>query len=225
MSRAKPASDREPLDFYGTPDALAHAIARQVRDLGVRPSCVIEPSAGHGAFVRAALSVWPSTPVIAVDLCPDRRDELESAGSWDVVVEDWTAYVSRPRQDPPGALLLGNPPFTHAQTHVEAALRWMHEGETLCFLLRLNWLGSACRLDLWRSTPLFQVVPIVPRPSFVGGGSDATEYAAFIWRAGYEGPIRLSRPLVWRETKPRKAGRRRGSGAGAWGTSGSTGGA
>jgi hypothetical protein len=195
VSRAKPIAEREPLDFYATPDALALAICQYVGGWNSWAS-VIEPSAGHGPFVRAARSVWPNCNIIAVDIDPEKESALLAAGADVVVVRDWRHYV-RAATHRERKLVLGNPPYRDAEIHIREALGWMEVGDELVFLLRLNLLGSRSRVALWGSTPLAEVVPIVPRPSFTGGGSDATEYALFRWIKGHTAPARLSLPLVW----------------------------
>ena len=55
-------------DFYATDPALALAICEGLRDrVGLCPNLIIEPSAGSGAFVRAAFATWPRTNVYAVE--------------------------------------------------------------------------------------------------------------------------------------------------------------
>ncbi len=53
MSRARRLAERAPLDAYGTPQALADAICVHLAATASWP-LVVEPSAGHGPFVRAA---------------------------------------------------------------------------------------------------------------------------------------------------------------------------
>jgi hypothetical protein len=200
VSRAKPIAEREALDFYATPEPLALAICKH---LAAQASwmCVVEPSAGHGPFVRAARGCWPYSEIVAVDVSADRLPELSQAGADAVLVSDWTQIAALPSES--RVLIVGNPPFRDAEQHIRHALSLMREGDALAFLLRLNLLGSKSRLPLWAETPLAEVVPVVPRPSFTGGSTDATEYALFIWRKGYAGPAQLARPLTW--SKERRA--------------------
>jgi hypothetical protein len=200
VSRAKPIAEREALDFYATPGPLAFAICRHLA-ASASWTCVVEPSAGHGPFVRAARACWPSAEIVAVDVSSDRLPDLSQAGADAVLVSDWREIAALPSRA--RVLLVGNPPFREAEAHVRHALRLMRDGDTLAFLLRLNLLGSKSRLALWNETPLAEVVPVVPRPSFTGGSTDATEYALFIWRKGYAGPAQLARPLTW--SKERRA--------------------
>jgi hypothetical protein len=200
VSRAKPASERNALDFYATPDALALRICAMIAE-DVDPAVVVEPSAGHGPFVRAARAMWPSAEIVAVDVSPERLPDLSLAGADAVLVSPWEQIVSLPGTGT--RLIVGNPPFRQAEEHVRHALSLMRDGDALAFLLRLNLLGSRSRLRLWEETPLSCVTPLVPRPSFTGGGSDATEYAVFLWTKGDHEGARLTLPLVWRGSPPR----------------------
>lgn len=194
MSRAKPEAERNALDFYATPDALAFALCANLAR-HTPWACVVEPSAGNGPFVRAARAMWPTAKIVAVDVCADRLPELSRAGADAVLVSDWRQIASLPTEG--RTLIVGNPPFREAEEHIRHATRLMRDGDTLAFLLRLNLLGSRSRLALWAETPLAEVAPIVPRPSFTGGGSDATEYALFRWVKGHVGPTRLGQHIVW----------------------------
>jgi hypothetical protein len=199
VSRAKPVAERKALDFYATPQPLADAICARIGGWGWGGwPVVVEPSAGHGPFVRAARAAWPEAKILAVDVDPEKRDALEAAGANDVWICDWPRFAAEAIGAGERALIIGNPPYREAEEHIRAALDWMHPGDELAFLLRLNLLGSRGRVALWGSTPLAEVIPVVPRPSFTGGGSDATEYAVFRWVKGHTGPARLSLPLVWR---------------------------
>jgi hypothetical protein len=191
VSRALAVELRAPLDAYCTPTALARAISERLRR--VRPATVVEPSAGLGPFVAAARAVWPTARVTAVDVDPGTHDVLVTAGAHQVVTANWAAAARR------ADLIVGNPPYLHAEQHVRLALAQMHPGDQLAFLLRLNLLGSRGRVEFWRETPLAWVAPVIPRPSFTpDGGTDATEYALFVWRQGYRGAPQLRRPIIWR---------------------------
>jgi hypothetical protein len=211
MSRAKAEADRVPLDAYMTPDELALAICTELRRRGEDPMEVIEPSAGGGAFVRAARATWDVVHVTAVELEPSRRKALEDAGAHRVYTWGWVEWAAEAAnsQSDEGVdrIILGNPPFRQAQEHVEAGLDLLRDGDCLAFLLRLNFLGSKDRVRFWRRPGLESVQTIAPRPSFGLNkhgkpGSDGTEYALFTWRKGHRGAPRILRPLVW--TPPRR---------------------
>ncbi len=80
-------------------------------------------------------------------------------------------------------LIVTNPPFSLA---VEFLIKSLSEAKTVCYLQRLNWLGSKTRKDFWNSNPPDKIFVLSKRPQFkrelgLGSGSDSTEYAWFVW--------------------------------------------
>lgn len=75
-------------------------------------------------------------------------------------------------------LILTNPPFSIAQDFIDHALA--HSNTTI-MLLRLNYLGSITRHPWWKKNTPTALHVLSKRPSFTGKGTDATEYAWFIW--------------------------------------------
>jgi hypothetical protein len=55
---------------FFTPGALALAICRTLKGLGVAPGSIFEPGCGGGAFLRAADATWPAASLFGVDLLP-----------------------------------------------------------------------------------------------------------------------------------------------------------
>lgn len=80
-------------------------------------------------------------------------------------------------------LIITNPPFS---TAIEFLTKSLSEGKTVYYLQRLNWLGSDKRKSFWNSNPPEKIFVLSKRPQFkrelgLGGGTDSTEYAWFIW--------------------------------------------
>ena len=71
-----------------------------------------------------------------------------------------------------------NPPFSRALTFLQKSLK---ECGTVVYLLRLNFLGSQSRKAFWEQNPPSHLYVLSKRPSFTGRGTDATEYAWFVW--------------------------------------------
>lgn len=154
-------NERQATDFYATPPWLVRAILPCLR---VTPHRILEPAAGDGAIVRELRAAYPSA----------RIDEYELTRG-----ADFLAKEPRPEYD----LVITNPPYALAERFVRHALRFRrsHESEVV-MLLRLNFLGGQKRAAWLRAcTPCVFVSP--RRPSFTGRGTDATEYAWFIWGA------------------------------------------
>lgn len=203
MSHARAAAARVPNDAYVTPNPLALAICAALRKrFGAWvPEEIIEPSAGDGAFIRAARASWPDAHITAVEIDSTRKSACLAAGAQVFIRQCWVETAiglsNMQTEDGKPRLIVGNPPYRQAQFHIEAALRLLRDGDRLAYLLRLNFLGSSARVAFWRQGELELVQPIAPRPSFTNGGTDGTEYAVFVWRKGYRGAARLGRPLVW----------------------------
>ena len=80
-------------------------------------------------------------------------------------------------------LIITNPPFSIALEFLEKSLS---EAKTVVYLLRLNFLGSQKRKEFWNKNQPSHLFTLSKRPSFTGKGTDATEYAWFVWdRGGY----------------------------------------
>jgi hypothetical protein len=78
---------------------------------------------------------------------------------------------------------------------VEHALA--HANEGVAFLLRLAFLESKGRRELFKRGGLYKVVVLSSRPSFAHGRTDSSAYGMFVWRRGYEG----SPTLRWMDWK------------------------
>ena len=75
-------------------------------------------------------------------------------------------------------LIFTNPPFSLAQEFIKHSLPRCN---TCIMLLRLNFLGSKKRYKFWTENPPSALFVLSKRPSFTGTGTDATEYAWFVW--------------------------------------------
>lgn len=75
-------------------------------------------------------------------------------------------------------LILTNPPFSIAQEFIDHSL---DRANTVFMLLRLNYLGSIKRYDWWVKNSPSSLFVLSKRPSFTGSGTDATDYAWFVW--------------------------------------------
>lgn len=190
MSRAVARSERVPLDAYYTPDPLARAL---VSVLSIEPGAhVVEPSVGGGAFVRALRAFVPGVRVVGLDIDPDAPGLAECdahrVGDWPA----WAPSLARPEW------VVGNPPYSHAQQHIGAALA---VAPRVAMLLRLAMLESSKRLDWWAGEAgerLEAVYVLAERPSFTRGGTDSAAYGWFVWGPGGADRPRL-RWLSWRD--------------------------
>lgn len=209
MARAKVPKEKN--DNYPTPNALASHIVSRLSEMygdARQFDWLVEPSAGNGMFVRHIRAAWPQKTLVAVELRQEEEDNLRSAGSSYVAIkpfEEWALHNSP--QNP--ALVIGNPPFTLAQLHLERMFQFFPEGSEIALLLRFSFFGGRERNEtFWRnggSQNLKHIIPIAPRPTFVRGTSDNSEYSVFIWKIGHSGPATILPHLIWeKNVRPRE---------------------
>lgn len=186
-------------DQYSTPSGLALAITNHLaQHLPAPPALVVEPSAGVGPFIEAARTTWPQAEIHAVDYDHHLEHKCRTAGADAFYAMPWEDYAQKFKPDEFPVLVLGNPPYTNAQEHIEAALAFIGENEGhLAFLLRLNFLAGLRRArTLYAESRLCYIAPVAPRPSFAFKGTDPTEYMLTVWRNGSAGALLLP-PLIW----------------------------
>ena len=82
---------------------------------------------------------------------------------------DWTSEVD---------LILTNPPFSLAKEFIDHSLTI---SQTSIMLLRINYLGSISRHQWWKENTPTALHVLSKRPSFTGTGTDATDYAWYVW--------------------------------------------
>ncbi len=191
MSATGRGKPRDLLDRYYTPGPLAESLTSL---LPIRASDrVVEPSCGGGAFARALLRRTPRVHVF--DLDPGARGLRLSPFS---VCGD---FLRQPEPATGFDWCVGNPPSQHAERHVHHALRFVREGGSVAFLLRLAFLEGQKRIGFWRRHPARRVFVLAERPSFSGGGTDNAAYGFFVWQKGWQGESAL-RVVSWRTTEP-----------------------
>ena len=130
------------LERYYTPDPLAQFCLGLLPWSGVRH--VLEPHAGGGAFVRAAAAY--DVDVRALDLDQHSRAVKE----YGAVCADFLADAPLPAFD----RVVGNPPFSNAEQHVQRALEIAPQ---VAFLMPLDRLESRSRYAFWQAAPLRHV--------------------------------------------------------------------
>jgi len=180
---------RQAYDYYPTPAWCVHRLLEAVDLPG---GWWIEPAVGDGAIVRAVNAVRSDVRWTTMDVRPECHPDL---------VGDFVAPLFRGPVDTIYDACITNPPYGQAEEFVVEARR---RARVVAMLLRLNWLASRERRSLIaESMPSVYVLP--DRPSFVGQGSDMTEYAWMVWDHGpclVRGLIRVlaTTPLCERRT-------------------------
>ena len=186
--------ERRKNDFYTTPLSFAKAALDHLpKDF--HPNNIIDPGAGSGIWGQAAHEKWTHGSLHGYEIrdieAPDhyhfwwKKDFLERN------VPGWGDKFE---------LVMGNPPYSHAEEIIRYAMYYLREGGYLVFMLRLAFLESKKRLKLWEDCPLKKVVVCANRPSFTGNGkTNATAFAFFYWKKGYQGSTDLSWTYVEKE--------------------------
>jgi hypothetical protein len=155
-------NERHENDFYETPVWCIEAILPNLRG----PKSVLDAGAGSGVIIKRCKSRWSRSICVGVDIIP--QDRIVKRVNFFNVVTNYD-------------LVIANPPYTQALEFVEHAFKI---GKEIAFLLRLNWLGAQERAGFHRRHPA-DIFVLPRRPSFTGGGgTDATEYAWFVWGPG-----------------------------------------
>lgn len=170
-----------PSDCYATPAWCVHRLLEAWQP---RPGPILEPGAGDGALIRAASQVLGKREwfaVEALETCELKLADLEMPGCW---IGDFL------RMQPPAlwqeaTTCLGNPPYSAAEAFIRRCFQVAPLAD-VCMLLRLNFLGSARRVPLFRGWGTPDVFVLPNRPSFKNGSTDSCEYAWMLWtRARY----------------------------------------
>jgi hypothetical protein len=186
ITTTKVMRPREDNDHYPTPYELARAALDQLPYMNY-PQSVLDAGCGSGVWGQAARDKWGYSFLLdGVDI----RDVGVPAGYGEVYQLDYTTE----RLDGKYDVVIGNPPYSHAEAFVRKALTNTFNGGYVLFLLRLAMLeGQARMTGLWREYPPMRVAVLGARPSFTGNGkTDATAYAVYLWRKGYDGETTLS---------------------------------
>ena len=188
MSATNRKSERSPGDFYQTP---AWCVRELYTSLSL-PFPTLDPCAGNGSLVYNAQQLFPAQCLIrGVELNPDLVDECKVKNlpvrTGDGLDVDWSDEH-----------VLMNPPYSEAEKWVYKAVT---EAQSAAVLLRLGFLASQRRMPFLQKYPPAQIVVLSSRPSFTGHGTDACDYAWFVWRS--EWPVYKGIDLRWISRKRR----------------------
>ena len=169
MSATGRGTKRNENDFYATPAKVVDQIIQEIDWTEVHS--FLEPCRGEGA-------IYNKVPKPRYKEMEERFDDptlpLMFHAELSEGIDYLKAYFSLPKQ----SLILTNPPFSLAQEFVTKSLK---EADCVVYLQRLNWFGSKKRKEFWEKNPVTHLFVLSQRPSFTGKGTDACEYAWFVW--------------------------------------------
>lgn len=172
---------RNPNDFYITPEWCTHRLLEKTKNR-LNPGIWLEPCAGSGAIITAAKKFGIYSQFTAVEL-QEKFEKRLCHQTENVIIGDFLSWEPKVKYQ----VAIGNPPYGIAQKIIEHSIK---VSEQTCMLLRLNFLSSAKRQPWIKSnTPDVYILP--NRPSFTGKGTDASEYAWFLWDGKSNGKITI----------------------------------
>jgi hypothetical protein len=189
---------RSPNDYYRTPSWVTRALYPYLPVDTTGALHVVDAGAGDGAIAEAL----PYKPRQITCVENDLRYAADCKGKgFHVDNWDWAKFNPVARVD----IIVSNPPYSDALEFIEHALGListpMKAGGAMtptnslygmaAFLLRLNFLEGQARADFHRKYPA-HVLVLPRRPSFTGGGTDATGYARLLWGRNPSAP----KPIV-----------------------------
>jgi methylase of polypeptide subunit release factors len=206
---------RHEFDFYETPSEAIDVVLDALEIGPTYDGYVIDCGTGTGAIASAVARRAPLADVTGIELQPELLDVARAARAVSVGWElaDWLTWEPDGQPD----LVIGNPPYqlTHwdpelvvmkkgkptgeiggividdahfAEKFIRKALAVAGKRGTVAMLLRANYLVPKTRRALRREFGKPDVLALEKRPSFNGSGTDATDYAWYVW-----GPKRLGR--------------------------------
>jgi|GEM_PF-2088141 len=189
-------SERIPNDDYPTPEWCTKGLI-----LACPPTTatVVEPCAGAGGIVKVLAA--SGNDVHSVDINPTNRDKLGAAGSVSVHIGDWLD-IAKERTHPFWSevgqefSVVMNPPYLKAAEFVWSCLNV--GASYVSVLLRLGFLSSMCRFELWRDLrpALGEIWTLSSRPKFTTNkhgklSTDGTDYAWYVFKGNYSRGVKL----------------------------------
>ena len=189
-----PAFDRLALSQWHTPPALALRMARWA-GRGICQQRIVEPSAGGGALVKAAIECGANpTAITAIEVDPRWSKRLVEIGSIGEVAN--RDYLTRPARDHRYDLALMNPPY-EGGADGKFLSKAMDESDRVIALIRTVALNGDDRHKLvWRRCANgadFAVTGLAflsKRPDFGGEHGAMADFVCvkmarrFLWEAG-----------------------------------------
>ena len=211
MARKKAPNKRADRDSYPTPHWCIDILAEWLERSLPMPDWVVDLGAGDGRIgskVRGTFQVviGAISKLMLLDIVEQELtafDAKYNVHRKQVDVLDWfdtgKAYdiIDTSDNHPERVLYVSNPPFSLGHEFVWRAVSYVKTvhapGSACAFLLRAGWwIGGGYtnnkRADWLNENPPDAMIGLCPRPSFVKGTSDNSEYAWYVWMHGtYQG--------------------------------------
>lgn len=173
-------TERRRGDFYATPSETTAVILPKLEI--PEGAFILDAGSGDGAISAVLAKTYPGAEIVGIERDPDLVEKARARELYNAEFVRGNFYRYTSALNAPDLVIM-NPPFAFAREFVERALAIVKRGGTVCALLRLGFLASESRREFNRRHPA-DVFVLTRRPSFTGGGSDATDYAWFVWGPG-----------------------------------------
>lgn len=178
MSATNRGSERKLYDLYETPEEVTRDFLFNHFEGDFKN--ILEPCAGSGKMIMPLRKRFPDAEITAMEkYAMGWNKHLAPKGASSGI----SGVDFRDMQGADFDLIFTNPPYSIATEIIEHALKTWPKA-TVVMLLRLNFLGSQARHEWWQHHLPTEIHILSKRPSFTGKGTDATEYAWFVWRPG-----------------------------------------
>jgi hypothetical protein len=185
---SKKLKQREPYDHYPTPLCVCRA-AINVLPEDFYPGDVLDPGAGNGVWGKAISEKYPRALLCGVEL----RNISPDYDCYDVYQSSTDFLDIRGLMN--FDLIVGNPPYKHAEEFIQKSYDLLYPDGYLLFLLRLSFLEGNKRYNNFYTSELKpkEVWVSVRRVSFTQDRkSDNTAYGIYLWQKGYTGDTKLN---------------------------------
>lgn len=180
------ADDREENDFYATEPAAADLLEKAEKMSPFLWEC----ACGKGHLSRRFLDLGHK--VVSTDLIA-----RGFGGVFDFLsFEDIYKIRGIPVTDYD---IVTNPPYRLTESFIRHAFGYLGEGRKLCLFLKLTFLESVARDDLFKRYPVSRIhvcrkrIKCAKNGDFSKVQSSPTCYAWFVWEKGYTGPTIIDR--------------------------------
>jgi len=194
MSRTT-GKNKEPRDYYPTPQWAVDALAKHLIFQHIRPQHIYDIGSGDGR-IGYTVEERLSTPPEETHLWLNDIVMMESLGGGPKpkkLHRIRTDFLSNRCKLPPPysrVLFVSNPPFSLKFEIIRKTLDLIdnryHRDSVAVFLLSFMFFGSLGRAVWLQRNQPFKIIGLAPRLSFVKGSTDATEYAWVFWGSGHK---------------------------------------
>ena len=197
----KPLTIRFKNDLYSKPVDFCRA-ALDTLNMNYDMKNILDPGAGLGSWGKALKELvdtddrFSNAHIVGVEIDKTTYPDGEYYDEW--FVEDYLSWNTKMRFD----LIVGNPPFSHAEEFIEKSFELLNPGGIILFLFRLSLLESQSRGNgLWKRHIPYEVVVVSRRISFTGNRkSDDTAYALYRWEEPFMARFPILDWLDWNYT-------------------------